>query len=734
MDSASGTVTVISRAVPPAHGPKQVNVGAQPTQVVVSGDGQWAYVANSGATTVSRISVAAPDTATTFDVGGAPTALAVNRTGDDLYVLLDSAVVVAFEHSTTAPSRRGGQIAAGGSVGGMALTQGIPQRLLVAANSVTVIDAATFAQIDSYQPEEVSDPNVYNFAVGIAISSSADKPIAFVTYGSFIYGPIRFAATGGIAVIDVFAKTIKQIDLFSLPGPVALSADSALAFASVQYVWAETFYGAGFLPSSWVATLDTSTNLVSWTNLGGGTGSVYTPAGLSVSPDRSSVLVAVPNMGGVAVIDATTGLLSQDSILGLVSPAAVAFVPNASAPATASKIVATDDAPAGVVAASATTPAIADVLANDTIAGSKAVAGGNVQLTAATSLPTGISLDTAIGAVWVHAGAAAGVQTFGYQICEIAKPDNCATANVTLNVRAPYTITAGDDAATSVPGAVAIASVLANDRLNGAATSVADVSVVQTQSDPALTLDSGGAVAVSASASATAHSLKYRICENATPDNCSNEATVTVTVVNRAISAGDDAVTVSRVGGLGLLNVLTNDRFDGAAASGRVQFAAPAAAGGVSVDAFGTVSVAHGAAAGVQTLTYQICENGRPDNCATGRLVVTITPYVVSAAGDSGRGTSKDPSTAIANVLANDSLGDAAATTANVALSLVSVTPATDKIVLNTATGAVNVIAGANSVVYSLVYQICEIETPTNCASATATVSISGGGGGGRRR
>src|SRR6185295_5801901 len=94
-----GTVTAISTAVPPSHDPVTITVGDKPGPIVVSGDGNWAYVGNTGATTVSRIDIndltAAPFT---FDVGGAPVSLAVSTSGDDLYVLRDSGFVVAFQN------------------------------------------------------------------------------------------------------------------------------------------------------------------------------------------------------------------------------------------------------------------------------------------------------------------------------------------------------------------------------------------------------------------------------------------------------------------------------------------------------------------------------------------------------------------------------------------------------------------------------------------------------------
>ena len=84
-------------------------------------------------------------------------------------------------------------------------------------------------------------------------------------------------------------------------------------------------------------------------------------------------------------------------------------------------------------------------------------------------------------------------------------------------------------------------------------------------------------------------------------------------------------------------------------------------------------------------------------------------------------------STAIANVLANDRLGGAPATLANVTLSFVSLTPANSKIRLDLTDGSVDVLGKTESGLYLLVYEICEIAMPTNCARATVRLDLSGG-------
>src|SRR6185436_9293982 len=121
------------------------------------------------------------------------------------------------------------------------------------------------------------------------------------------------------------------------------------------------------------------------------------------------------------------------------------------------------------------------------------------------------------GAVNIAAGTAAGTYTLVYQICETLNPTNCDSATVTVTVgSAP--IDAVDDAgsvASGATGGTAVANVLVNDTLNGAAATLATVTLSQTStSNPGVSLDaSTGAVNVAAATPAGTYTLVYRICE-----------------------------------------------------------------------------------------------------------------------------------------------------------------------------------------------------------------------------
>jgi len=53
-------------------------------------------------------------------------------------------------------------------------------------------------------------------------------------------------------------------------------------------------------------------------------------------------------------------------------------------------------------------------------------------------------------------------------------------------------------------------------------------------------------------------------------------------------------------------------------------------------------------------------------------------------------------------------------------------TPASKGISLDLSDGSVDVLPKTDSGLYKLVYQICEIASPTNCTQATASIDLSG--------
>ncbi|MEQ1854780.1 MAG: hypothetical protein ABMA01_24695, partial [Chthoniobacteraceae bacterium] len=187
--------------------------------------------------------------------------------------------------------------------------------------------------------------------------------------------------------------------------------------------------------------------------------------------------------------------------------------------------------------------ALSSVLLNDTLNGVP-VTLPSVNLTYISGTP-GLTLDPVLASVWVWVGTAANpAATLTYQICEKANPTNCDTAVVTVPVLAGP-IEAWDDIAPSavsgVAGGLAITNVLVNDLLNGAAATVANVTIAYVSGDAGLVLNPAtGAVTVTPGTPANpAATLTYRICEILNPLNCA-EADALAPISAPPIDAVDD--------------------------------------------------------------------------------------------------------------------------------------------------------------------------------------------------
>lgn len=116
--------------------------------------------------------------------------------------------------------------------------------------------------------------------------------------------------------------------------------------------------------------------------------------------------------------------------------------------------------------------------------------------------------------------------------------------------------------------------------------------------------------------------------------------------------------------------------------------------------------------------------NGTTTNSLVPVPVITtncpsITPIVAN--NDTGTSLNGIASTAVTNVLANDTYNSLPATTSNVNLSFVSATHAG---ITLTATGAVNVNATVPVGNYTLIYQICDAHSISNCTTATVAITV----------
>lgn len=175
-------------------------------------------------------------------------------------------------------------------------------------------------------------------------------------------------------------------------------------------------------------------------------------------------------------------------------------------------------------------------------------------------------------------------------------------------------------------------------------------------------------------------------------------------------------------------DLLANDTLGGSAATtgsaGNVVFSVTGTlpAGVTAVD--GTVSVAADAAPGAFTFSYQICEATVTGNCATAAVQLTVPPPAIVATADTftlAAGASGD-------LLANDTLGGAAASATTVTASVSATSASVPAGITLSAGGVVSVAAGVAAGDYPVTYTICQTSVPTNCATAVVTVTVPSSG------
>ena len=104
---------------------------------------------------------------------------------------------------------------------------------------------------------------------------------------------------------------------------------------------------------------------------------------------------------------------------------------------------------------------------------------------------------------------------------------------------------------------------------------------------------------------------------------------------------------------------------------------------------------------------------------------VTVTGVIVPVA-DTGTVPAGVAATPIANIRSNDTVNGAPATATNSTIALDPTGPALPAgMTLNTTTGAITTTAATPPGVYSIKYQLCDLNAPANCASVTDTVTVS---------
>ena len=343
----------------------------------------------------------------------------------------------------------------------------------------------------------------------------------------------------------------------------------------------------------------------------------------------------------------------------------------------------------------------------------------------------GVTLNTATGAVGVAAGTPAGVYSIIYRICDSINVNNCAISVATITVTAPTIIaTPNTGSVNSYNGNANLLNVLGNDSINGVVASAGRVnlSVVVPAANAGIVLNPAtGNVSVAPGVPAGVYTIIYKICDTLNTTNCVTSS-ITITVNPPSIIANPNAGSANGYNGnANLLNVLSNDAINGnttTLGSVNLSLVTPAANNGVTLNlATGIVGVAPGTPAGIYTIIYKICDTLNTSNCDTSIVTITVTPPVITANADAISINGANGGANLLNVLSNDSINGASATTSNVTISIVSAA-SNAGIILNPTTGLISVAPNTPAGVYTIVYRICDKLNPSNCTNATITITV----------
>ncbi len=311
-----------------------------------------------------------------------------------------------------------------------------------------------------------------------------------------------------------------------------------------------------------------------------------------------------------------------------------------------------------------------------------------------------------------------GTDTFTYEVCDSLGA--CSIETVTVTVDGPPT--AVDDGATTDVDIPVSIDVLANDTDPEGALDPSSVNVTTGPTNGSTTVDLvTGAITYSPDPGFVgADVFTYEVCDGATPPQC-DIATVTVgvddPVLNDPPVAVDDS-DVTQIDASVTTAVLDND-LDPESGILTVNSVSNVTAGAtVVINGDNTITYTPPSGfTGVDTYTYEVCDDGAPLACDTATVTITVNDPPVAA--DDGAATDEGVAVTIP-VLANDSDGDG------------FLVPSSVTIVGLPSDGTVTVDPNTGDITYapdpgffgtdSFMYEVCD--DLGGCATATVTVDV----------
>jgi hypothetical protein len=302
--------------------------------------------------------------------------------------------------------------------------------------------------------------------------------------------------------------------------------------------------------------------------------------------------------------------------------------------------------------------AINNVVSNDSINGVSAVIGTNATISA-VSFPSGISLNTTTGAISVTPGTPAGAYPVTYSLCDLATPANCVdqidtvfVIGTTLDVNITYV---------NVP---VTGKLNTNDDVLPGTTYGSPAPNTSNPSTELPTINPNGSYTFTTSVPGV-YVFLVPVCPvGVIVPNCPEEKLI-ITVLDDASATNAPVAHVDLGTTIGTVPVTLNTLSNDAAGSSQNNLN-PASVVVTTDPKHGTITVnpttgattytANQGFVGIDTLTYNVCDNQTPPVCTKSQQIITVLPIGISNTTGATDDYVSVPSgtTATGNALAND--------------------------------------------------------------------------------
>ena len=383
---------------------------------------------------------------------------------------------------------------------------------------------------------------------------------------------------------------------------------------------------------------------------------------------------------------------------------------------------------------------LGNILTNDSY-NTQSVTTASVTISTTIALTNVPYIAIATGEVLLPANVPAGTYTLTYSLCPKSAPYNYSeVATVTIIVSpSPIKLQTTDDtfSHTTTTQTIVLGNVLTNDSYNTQSVTTASVTISTTT---ALTnvpyiATATGEVLLPANVPAGTYTLTYSLCAKTAPYNCSEVATVTVSIIKPLVIARDDTYTVT-IGTTSITESIYSNDSIGEQTPNAYSVNFQAIGGSkdndnfyvLSVNLAGNILIPKGTPTGTYTLQYRICDVKDTHNCATATITVIVTeiPIAPIVARDDTYTVTIGITSITESIYTNDSIGEQTPNASLVNFQVIGGSKDSDNFYLLSVNLAGNVLIPQGTPIgtYTLEYRICDIYHQSNCDTAIVKVSI----------